>query len=337
PWLDTHIKRKIRARKRAYRKAKRKNTHFYWEKFRKLRNETVAAIRKNKISYYNNLSNKLQNTHLSPADWWKTLKSFISTKEQQPIPPLHINGEIITDNIEKANILNNFFVQQTYINETNVNIPTLNQYSGTFVLNYVQFTPLEVHSVLSTLPLGKASGPDGISNRILREAANELSVPLCDLFNKSLDKCIVPKIWKQAHVTAVFKKGDPSLVQNYRPISLLNTIEKAFERLIFKYLYNHLMKINFLTPMQSGFTPGDCTTNQLLSIYNSFCRALDEGKEIRVIFFDISKAFDKVWHRGLIAKLKAAGISGKFLEWCTNPVHSLIVKQFTAVFPRVPY
>ena len=66
---------------------------------------------------------------------------------------------------------------------------------------------------------------------------------------------------------------------------------------------------------QSGFMPSDSTVNQLVSMYNTFCEALDNGLEVRVVFFDISKAFDKVWHKGLLYKLQKAGICGELLLW----------------------
>jgi hypothetical protein len=176
----------------------------------------------------------------------------------------------------------------------------------------------EVKSILSCLPLGKASGPDDINNRVLRELANELSVPLTSLFNKSLNEGYFPSAWKEANVCAIFKKGDPSQANNYRPISLLSNIEKVFERLVFKRIYNFFLDNNFLSPFQSGFIPGDSPVNQLAFIYNSFCKAIDEGKEIRAIFFDISKAFDRVWHKGLLAKLKSAGITGNLLLWFSS-------------------
>ena len=72
------------------------------------------------------------------------------------------------------------------------------------------------------------------------------------------------------------------------------------------------------TTLQSGFVPGDSTVNQLVDIYNTFCKALDDGKEVRAIFCDISKAFDRVWHKGLIYKLKTVGISGSVLLWFTD-------------------
>ena len=148
--------------------------------------------------------------------------------------------------------------------------------------------------------------------------AKELSPVLCIFFNTSLRLGEVPGAFKEAHVTPVPKGGDVTLVSNYRPISLLSNLDKVLERLIFKHLHNHFVSNTILTPFQSGFTPGDSTVNQLTYLYNTLCRALDSGKEVRVIFCDISKAFDRVWHAGLVHKLQAAGISGNFLHWLIN-------------------
>ena len=111
------------------------------------------------------------------------------------------------------------------------------------------------------------------------------------------------------------KKGDLSILSNYRPISLLNSENKLFERLVFKHLYNHLHRNNLLTSLQSGFIPENSTVNQLTYLYNTFCQALDVGKEVSVGFCDISKAFDRVWHAGLLLKLEAAGVTGEVLTW----------------------
>ena len=73
-----------------------------------------------------------------------------------------------------------------------------------------------------------------------------------------------------------------------------------------------------LTTLQSGFISGDSTVNQLVDIYNSFCKAIEEGKEVRAIFCDISKAFDQVWHKGLLYKLQTVGITCHLLQWFTN-------------------
>ena len=144
---------------------------------------------------------------------------------------------------------------------------------------------------------------------------NYLLRKLCSLFNHSLHTGCVPISYKEANVTPIPKKGDLSIVSNYRPISLLNSEDKVFERHVFKHLYNHLHRHNLISSLQSGFMPGDSTVNQLAYLYNTFCQTLDAGKEIRVVFCDISKAFDRVWHSGLFLKLQAAGVTGEVLAW----------------------
>ena len=93
---------------------------------------------------------------------------------------------------------------------------------------------------------------------------------------------------------------------------------KVLEKIVHKHLFNFLNTHHVITTLQLGFVPGDSTANQLVDIYNTFCKALDEGKEIRAIFCDISKAFDRVWHKGLLYKLETAGISGSLLSWFTD-------------------
>ena len=153
---------------------------------------------------------------------------------------------------------------------------------------------------------------------MLIKAVNVISGPLAALFNRSLNENTFPKSWKVAHVTPIFKKGEPELCGNYRPVSLLSCIGKVMERCIQTHVYDYLKRNSLLTPCQSGFIPGDSTIFQLLAIYHDFCRALDNKLTSQAIFFDISKAFDKVWHRGLLHKLDCIGIRGTLLNWFSD-------------------
>ena len=315
PWITTLLKRQIRKRKRLYRKAKQTNLERHWIKFRQLRNETNTMIRNSKQQFYDNIAEKLKSKSLSSKDWWSTLKTFISPNLNSAIPPTESEGIIYTDDFEKANLFNNYFQGQTVLDDSKAVLPELPEPSYLTSLSSIAFDPQEVEEILRTLKTDKASGPDGLSNRILKELSHELSSPLCSLFNKSLSLGKFPSPYKDANVTPVHKKGDLSLVSNYRPISLLNSVAKLFEKLVFKYLYNHLQDNNMLSSLQSGFIPGDSTVNQLAYLYHIFTEALDAGKEVRTVFCDISKAFDRVWHEGLINKLKAAGVSGDVLRW----------------------
>ena len=119
-------------------------------------------------------------------------------------------------------------------------------------------------------------------------------------------------------MTPVYKTDCPSNLKNYRPISRISILAKVMERLVYKHIYNYLIDNNLITSHQSAFTPGDSTVNQLLYITNAFGRALGEGKEVRVVCCDISKAFDRVWHKGLLYKLESIGIRGSLLSWVKN-------------------
>ena len=288
PWINSTIKRNIRKRKRAYRKVKRTNLVSDWNKFKKIRNRVVQNIRDSKKIFHDKIAAKLTSQTLSSKDWWSTLKTFITPNYKTAIPPLEFNNDIHMDENDKANVLNSFFQSHTNLNEQNAVIPDLPAATVITPLNSITLSPLEVESVLKSLPIAKASGPDGLSNRVLRELSKELSVPYCSLFNQSLRVGTVSSSYKEANVCPVPKAGDPSQVSNYRPISLLNSENKVLERLVFKYLFNHLRDNNLLSSLQSGFLPGDSTVNQLTFLYNTFCHALDSGKEVRAVFCDVT-------------------------------------------------
>ena len=114
----------------------------------------------------------------------------------------------------------------------------------------------------------KASGPDGISHtcRMLKNTCKTIAIPLCKLFNKSLQSRIYPRIWKSATVMPILKKGDKSEVSNYRPISLISCVGKTFERVVFKHVHNHLLSNSLIYKYQSGFLPGHSTVHYLIEL-----------------------------------------------------------------------
>ena len=111
--------------------------------------------------------------------------------------------------------------------------------------------------------MGKAVGPDTISSKLLKELSTPLSSPLCDLFNFSLRRGQFPNSWIEANITPIQKKDDPFDVSNYRPISLLNTIGKVFEKIVHKHVFNFVSDNNILTSLQSGFYQGTLLSTSL--------------------------------------------------------------------------
>jgi len=126
PWLSSEIKLKIRKRKRAYRKAKTTNSTSNWTRFCVLRNDVVSLVRLAKSNYYDSLAFKLKSNNYSSRDWWKVLKSFLTVNVSKTLPPLvNIAGELVFDELQKAEVLNNFFAQQTSLDESGHVLPEL--------------------------------------------------------------------------------------------------------------------------------------------------------------------------------------------------------------------
>ena len=172
------------------------------------------------------------------------------------IPPLIIDGNLLSDGTAKSEALNTFFASQC-----NLSVP---EYSNKFLaeqrnvaaapnnepifIDAVTTSEDEIKTILSKLDVNKARGSDLIGNRILKECSDALSLPLSILFNNSLDNAIFPTDWKKADVCPVFKKDNPQLISNYRPISLLSPTSKVLERIVYNRLYDYCLANNLLTP-----------------------------------------------------------------------------------------
>ena len=173
----------------------------------------------------------------------------------------------------------------------------------------------KIFRIILSLNSKKAHGCDGISINSLKICAPVVAKPLNLIFTKSLSESKFPNAWKFANVQPVHKKDSRETKSNYRPISLLPVCGKILEKIVYNDLYTFLVNNNLITKHWSGFRPGDCTINQLLSITTTIFESFEEYDETRAIFMDMSKAFDKVWHDGLVLKLQCNGISGPLLDF----------------------
>jgi hypothetical protein len=255
PWIHNEIRKAIRKRKRVHKIAKETNSPESWSVFRSVRNQVVSLINSSKENYFNKLANNLNRENISPKNWWKLVKKFISTKKAETISFLIKDDKYYSSPIDKANVLNQFFCDQSNLDDYNARLPPF--VSPLSCLDTINISNQDVLDVLKNLNINKASGPDLINPRLLKEGAEVLSPHLVKLFNSSLSKSYFPDNWKLANVVPIYKKGDKTNVTNYRPISLLSCIGKTFEKCVFKHMYNFLQERQIITSLQSGFTPGD--------------------------------------------------------------------------------
>ena len=229
PWLNSHVRRAIRKRKRAHKFAKRLNNGESWRKYRVLRNESIKLLRTAKHDFKSYLASKLTTRNLSSKDWWKIFKACVGKDSLENISPLKNNyGQTINKPKEKADLFNRYFHSQTLLDDRDKDVPALSVPNNT--IDSIRLEVEEVQNILKSLQVGKASGLDFINNRILKEIAVSISTALTELFNTSLLLAQVPDIWKRANVSPIrpiHKKDDKTDVVNYRSISLISSVGKA--------------------------------------------------------------------------------------------------------------
>ena len=316
PFYNNTLRKQKRQVMRAFYKAKATKEAAHWDRYKSLNTQYCNDLDEAKRNHIKTLTNSLHITNnLGPRKWWKIVKQVLGFGPDTDIPCITgSNGEIISDNLGKAEAFNAFFLSHSNIDDSNAALPN-EPINCEFNIDSVIVTTKEVEDLLSSIDISKSIGPDGVHPRILKECAVVIAPSLTKLFNMSLTKGVFPKQWKVANVTPVHKKDAKSLTNNYRPISLLSIVGKVLEKIVFKRVFNYFRDNFLLSVFQSGFTPGDSTVNQLVNLYHILCEALDKKKEVRIVFCDISKAFDRVWHKGLIYKLECMGIRGILLKW----------------------
>ena len=301
-----------------YWKAKRSNAVTDWERFRSVRNNYNTKIKEAKENSEKSQAHRLKDREsLSSKKWWRLAKSFLKKEGNSTYPPLKIDDDLVCEDKAKAEAFNDFFLQSSTVDDSQAPVPD-NTCHADRTLGEINLTPKDIEDLLKTLDITKASGPDQISQVMIKRAGEAIVPSLTRLFNLSLSKGIFPFSWKRANVIPIHKKNDNAIVDNYRPVSLLSCVGKLFERVVFKYVFNFLRDTGAISLRQSGFMPGDSTVYQLAHLYHIFSEAIDKQKTVRVVFCDISKAFDRVWHVGLLAKLSRVGITGTLLRWFEN-------------------
>ena len=241
------------------------------------------------------------------------------------------DGKEIEKNIEtkledESSIASNF---NKYFAEIGKNLASKIQYTGdknihsfltkniTSKLTLKKTTEEEVLDIIKSLKTKKSSGVDNISSFLLKIISSHIAYPLHNIINKSIANGIFPEKLKWAIVSPIYKNQDLDVHQfnSYRPISLLPTISKVFEKIIYKQLYTYMNTNNLLNASQYGFRKAHSTELAALEMVDRIGKELDNNKTPISIFLDLSKAFDTLNHKILITKLHYYGMDELTLAW----------------------
>ena len=245
---------------------------------------------------------KINNTLItSPQDICEALSTQYSSVYTQPDP-----NNIIQD-------------PASFFDLSNSNLPTLTD---------IKFTEQMIQNEIDSLKNNSAPGPDHCPVIFLKKCKKEISKPLYLLYRDSLDNNVIATIFKLAIMCPALKpNSDSHLPKSYRPISLTSHIIKIFEKIVRKAIIKHLVENNLLPSNQHGFLQGRSTLSQLISQVETIIRILESGSEIDSIYLDFAKAFDKVDHSILCAKIKEKRIGGSVGQW----LHNFLSNRFSKV------
>ena len=232
------------------------------------------------------------------------------------VSPLHTaDGTLLTDNIAKAQAFNDYFTSVFTKKFSSKNIPFVPSLTSVTHSKEISFTPDIVFKALRKAKHKLSSEPDSIPFIFWSSVAGAIALPISIIlsasyvFSKLLDE------WKSATIMPLYKKGDPSIVSNYRLISLTCTLCKIMEVIVKDNLLNFALTNNIITTQQNSFLPNHSTCTQMLDCSHTWQTALDNELTVDVIFIDFSKAFDVVPHKLLIHKLASLGTYNLTLRW----------------------
>ena len=308
PWLTHKIKSAHKRKQRAYNRYRKTRDPADEAKFKDLRKEISRETRKTRRRYVR------RTCEASSNGFWGFIKSL--KQDSFGICTLKDQGELISDNTKKAEVLNDQF-RKVFTREDTTTLPRVDgdPYPA---MPEIQVTVPGVEKLLTKLQPKKAAGPDNLPSCILKEYATEIAPALTCIMQKSLDTGVLPEDWRCANISPVFKKGDRTKASNYRPVSLTSICCKLLEHVIHSNIMDHLEQHQILCKEQQGFRSKHSCESQLILTIHDLAEALDNRKQTDVIIMDFSKAFDKVAHHRLLHKIHHYGIQGNTFKWISS-------------------
>ena len=303
----------IKKKHRAWTRFMESRTEERHREYTKLRNKVKTITRKATRNYEKNIAKSVKE---EPKKFWSYIKS--KTKVKERIPDLMVDSNRRTSNDkEKAETLSSFFTS-VFTTEPPGDVPPPVERSFASALTDITIVDADIERLLQKLKPGKSMGPDNIHPAVLKEVASSIAQPLGIIYRKSLLTGELPSQWKQASISAIYKKGDKHQPNNYRPVSLTSVPCKVFESIIRTEIISHMMTNSLLNTCQYGFVERRSTTLQLLHTLEEWVRCIDNSDVIDVCYLDLMKAFDSVPHRRLIEKVHSYGIRGNILKWIVS-------------------
>lgn len=312
PWLNKDILNAIKKRDTLFRTAKATGKSCDRERYNQKRNQVVSMLRESKQSFFDNNLNQTD-----VKTFWKTVR-LLNRDYSSSIPTLCDGATTADTNLDKATLLNNYFY--TCFNHEQPPLQQLPDLAESLlppagVPSDFLCTEESVLELLSELDTTKSTGHDGISSQMLKFTSSSIADSLHKLFNRSLSTGIFPSDWKLGRITAIPKGSNRKVPSGYRPISVLPIVSKLIERHVKTIIMEFLKENSPISTRQWGFMANRSTISALIKVIDDWSKALDQGYEVCVIFFDVSKAFDTVPHSPLLAKLHELSFDPYLLRW----------------------
>ena len=311
-WINKEAAEAIKAKDKSFQ-MHRKYKHYSYKRYASVRNECNRKIKNAKIDFEKKLTTEIKTNSKA---FWKYVRS--KTKVKENISDLKKpDGTLTQNDTEKVLELNNFFTS-VFVKEDSEDpskIPKLIGPRTNQRMKDIKISNETVMSKLSKLKITKSPGPDNFHPHVFYNLRETLVYPLTILFNKSLSENDIPKAWKSANITAIFKKGNRKLASNYRPISLTSIVCKLLESILRDNIVEYMESNNLFTNFQHGFRKGRSCVTQLLELIDAWNEMLENGNSIDIVYLDFQKAFDTVPHQRLLGKMESYGLSAQVLNW----------------------